>query len=177
LTVPSFGSETGNVLYLIVCAAPPARDTPELVKLLLDDDWDVCVIATPSALDWISVDELESVTGHPVRSRFRRPDEAEFVPRGDAVLVSPVTFNTINKWANGINDTLGLGLLNEALGRQVFVAARPWVNPSLGSHPAFESNCEVLRVAGVLMVNPEDGLDSISHALSNVRRSFNRDQR
>jgi phosphopantothenoylcysteine decarboxylase len=89
--VPSFGSDTGNVLYLIVCAAPPARDTPELVTFLLEDDWDVCVIATPPALDWISVDRLEILTGHPVRSRFRHPDDAEFDPRGDAALVAPAT--------------------------------------------------------------------------------------
>jgi phosphopantothenoylcysteine decarboxylase len=177
LTVPSFGSVAGNVLYLIVCAAPPARDTPELVTFLVEDAWDVCVIATPSALDWISVDELENLTGHPVRSRFRHPDDAEFAPKGDAVLVAPATFNTINKWANGINDTLGLGLLNEALGRQVLVIARPWVNSALGSHPAFEKNCEVLRAAGVLLVNPEGGVDAISDALSKARRSLDRDQR
>jgi hypothetical protein len=29
------------------------------------------------------------------------------------VLVAPVTFNTVNQWAAGINDTLALGLLNE----------------------------------------------------------------
>ncbi len=46
----------------------------------------------------------------------RGPDEAQAEPRGDAVLVVPATFNTINKWAAGMNDTLALGLLNEALG-------------------------------------------------------------
>jgi phosphopantothenoylcysteine decarboxylase len=168
--VPSFVSEAGNVLYLIVCAAPPARDTPELVTLLLEDDWDVCIIATPSALDWIGVDQLEHLTGHPVRSRFRHPDDAEFSPRGDAVLVAPATFNTINKWANGINDTLGLGLLNEAIGRGVFVAARPWVNSALGSHPAFDRNCEVLRAAGVLMMDPEGEVDAVREKLSIARR-------
>jgi hypothetical protein len=32
------------------------------------------------------------------------------------VVVAPATFNTINKWALGIIDTLVLGILNEALG-------------------------------------------------------------
>jgi flavoprotein len=31
-------------------------------------------------------------------------------------VVAPATFNTINKWAQGISDTLALGLLNEATG-------------------------------------------------------------
>jgi Flavoprotein len=35
----------------------------------------------------------------------------------DAIIVAPATFNTINKWAVGISDTLALGLLTEAIGR------------------------------------------------------------
>jgi phosphopantothenoylcysteine decarboxylase len=35
------------------------------------------------------------------------------------------TFNVINNWAQGINDTLALGILNEALGADVPVYAFP----------------------------------------------------
>ena len=107
--MPNFGSETGNVLYLIVCGAPPAADTPQLVKEKQDEGWDVVVIATPHGLQWFDPDEVERLTGHPVRSEFRKPGDPEFGPRGDAVLVAPATFNTINKWALGINDTLRAG--------------------------------------------------------------------
>jgi hypothetical protein len=36
------------------------------------------------------------------------------VPEADAVLAAPLTFNTINKWAAGISDTLALGLLSSS---------------------------------------------------------------
>ncbi len=142
--MPSFGSETGNVLYLIVCGAPPAADTVQLVKEKQAEGWDVCVILTPHGAQWVDVAELEQVTGHEVRSEFRHPTEAQFLPLGDAVLVSPATFNTINKWASGINDTLALGLLNEAVGRGVSVEVQELVNDALSSHPAYKTSRRLL---------------------------------
>jgi phosphopantothenoylcysteine decarboxylase len=136
--MPSFGTNRGDVLCLVVCAAPPARDANRTVALLQAADWDVCVVTTPAALAWIDMPGLHDATGAPVRTELRAPDEPEFVPRGDAVLVAPATFNTINKCAAGVNDSLALGLINEALGTpSVPLALVPWVNPSLSSHPAY----------------------------------------
>jgi phosphopantothenoylcysteine synthetase/decarboxylase len=148
--MPSFGSDTGNVLYLIVCAAPPATRAPEIAKLAADAGWDVSAVVTPAALDWVDVALLADATGHTVRSTYRRPDEPEYQPLGDAILVAPATFNTINKWAAGINDTLALGLLNEALGRKIPTVVCPWLNDALASHPAYQTNTVTLREAGVL---------------------------
>lgn len=152
--MPSFASTAGNVLYLIACGAPPASQLPELIKPLQDDGWDVCLIATPSALQWLDRAELAATTGHPVRSNFRRPDEPEFEPFGNAVLVCPLTFNTLNKWALGINDTLALGLLNEALGRSLPIYALPWVNDALATHPAYEGHRNRLAHSGVTFISP-----------------------
>lgn len=142
--MPSYTDGGGNALYLIACGAPPAAHLLALIQLLQEDAWDVCLIATPAALGWLNADDLAAVTGHPVRSAFRRPDDPEFAPLGDAVLVCPASFNTINKWALGISDTLALGLLNEALGRQVPTLVVPWVNDALAAHPAYRSSLDVL---------------------------------
>ena len=96
--MPSFGSERGDVLYLIVCGAPPARRSVDCVEMLRAGGWEVCAIVTPSGLAWVDVESLGKSTSHPVRTQFRGPDDAEFAPRGDAVLVAPASFNTINKW-------------------------------------------------------------------------------
>ncbi len=156
--MPSFASTPGNVLYLIACGAPPAGHLPELIKALQDDGWDVCLIATPSALHWFDQAELAALTGHPVRSDFRRPDEPEFQPLGNAVLVCPLTFNTLNKWALGINDTLALGLLNEAVGRRVPTYAVPWVNDALAAHPAYDRHRFELDRGGVTLIPPPASL-------------------
>jgi phosphopantothenoylcysteine synthetase/decarboxylase len=152
--MPSFGSATGNVLYLIACAAPPASHLPPLIMAAQETGWDVCLIATPSALAWFDADELAELTGHPVRSDFRRPTEAEIIPLGDAVLLVPGTFNTLNKWAAGINDTLALGLLNEALGREVPIVVLPWVNDALAAHPAYKRTLSTLQLPRVTFVTP-----------------------
>jgi hypothetical protein len=46
------------------------------------------------------------------------------------VLAAPLTFNTINKWASGINDTVGLGPLNEVLSSETTIVAVPCVKPA-----------------------------------------------
>jgi phosphopantothenoylcysteine decarboxylase len=156
--MPSFGSAAGNVLYLIVCAAPPARvATTQIVDAAQHAGWDVVVIATPAAVDWLP-HGLAELTGHPVRTEIRGSDESKPEPLGDAVLVAPATFNTINKWAAGINDTLALGLLNEALGRDVPVAVLPWLNSALRAHPVYDENVTRLSRAGVKVADTE-GID------------------
>lgn len=147
--MPSFDAGPGNVLYLIVCAAPPAAQTAELVKTKQNEGWDVCVIATDMALDWFDPEQVEALTGHEVRHEFRKPGEPSFDPLGNAVLVAPATFNTINKWALGINDSLALGLLNEALGRRVSIEVRPYLNDALASHPAYQRAVKLLADEGV----------------------------
>jgi len=151
--MPSFGSERGNVLYLILCAAPPAQQAGECVDTLQAMGWDVCAITTPAAGAWVDGESLAEATGHPVRAEFRGPDDDEFAPRGDAVLVAPATCNTINKCALGINDNLALGLINEALGSpSVPVTLVPWVNGSLNEHLVYRPNLDRLRSAGAHLV-------------------------
>jgi len=163
--VPSFGSETGNVLYLIVCGAPPAADTARTVKEKQSEGWDVCVIATPHGAQWFDIAEVEELSGHEVRQQFRSPAAPEFGPRGDAVLLTPATFNTINKWALGINDTLALGLLNEAIGRQVPIEVRPAVNEALASHPRYAASLQILYDAKVQFSGASQNEDSSARRL------------
>jgi phosphopantothenoylcysteine synthetase/decarboxylase len=140
------------VLYLIVCAAPRATRTPRLVGLLQGTGWDVCVIATPQALNFIDADELERLTGHPVRSTYKKPDELDVLPPADAMVVCPATFNTMNKWALGIADTLALGLITEAIGTGVKLVAAPSLNDAQEKHPAFVRSVEVLRDCDVTVL-------------------------
>jgi hypothetical protein len=69
-----------------------------------------------AAFQWIDVPALSERTGHPVRSDYKLPGEPDVLPPPDAIIVAPATFNTINKWAAGIADTLALGLVCEGIG-------------------------------------------------------------
>jgi hypothetical protein len=145
-----------RVAYLVVCAAPPARRIGELVELLHQHQWRVCLIPTPTAAaGWIDATDLADRTGLPVRSQPRHPDDPKGLPSASAVLVVPATFNTINKWAAGVSDTFALGVLNEALGLAIPVIVSPYAKPALTAHPAYRRSAETLRNAGAYLTENE----------------------
>ncbi|MDA0632406.1 flavoprotein [Nonomuraea sp. MCN248] len=141
-------TNTGKVLYIIVCAAGPAGDVGKLVTMAQDDGWTVQIVATPNALDFIDVPALEKQTGRPVRSQYRKPGDPK-PPRADAIIVAPATYNTINKFAQGIADTYALGLLAEAPGLGIPMVILPFVNSALAAREPFQRSVETLRVEGV----------------------------
>ncbi|MEV7008874.1 flavoprotein [Streptosporangium sp. NPDC051022] len=140
--------EPGNVLYIVVCAAGAAGDVGRLVTLAQDDGWAVQIVATPPALDFIDVPALERQTGRPVRSQYRKPYEPR-PPRADVIIVAPATYNTINKFAQGIADTYALGLLAEAPGLGIPVVVLPFVNTAFASRDPFRRSVETLRAEGI----------------------------
>lgn len=151
MTTPAPG-----VVYLVVCGAGPATYTGRFVTEARERGWDVCVIATPAALDFIDAEALETRSGHPVKSHYRSPDEPRArasLPRADAVVVAPATYNTVNKWAQGISDTYALGVLAETIGLDLPVVVVPFVNTSLAAHFAFTRSVRELRAAGVRILH------------------------
>ena len=144
-----------RVLHLIVCAAPPSQTITELIDLLHADLWDVYVIATPTAMTWIPQLEIEQQIGRPVLHQQRHPNAPKFLPLAHAIAVVPATFNTINAWASGINDTLALSILNESLSAKVSVFASVYAKEALVSHPAFAEHLRLLRSAGVRFTDVE----------------------
>jgi phosphopantothenoylcysteine synthetase/decarboxylase len=137
------------VLYVIACAAPPAREIERLIVPAQAEGWDVCLLATPSAVKFIDPAALGLRTGHPVRSDYKMPGTADLLPPPDGIIVAPATLNTINKWACGICDTLALGILVEAVGKRLPVVALPFTNVAHAAHPAFAESIGKLRSWGI----------------------------
>ena len=104
------------VLYVVACGGPPAAQLDAFAGFAQQHGWDVCVIATPDGTKFLDAERLAELTGHPVRSQYKQPDDPDVLPPADAFVVAPGTFSTINRLALGISDTLALGLLNEGLG-------------------------------------------------------------
>lgn len=150
-------TSTGKrVLYAIACGAPPTREMSTLIRLAQADGWDVCVVLTPMATNFADVPDLEALTGHPVRSQYKMPGTADVLPPPDAMIVAPATINTINKWAEGISDTLALGLLVEAIGKGLPIVALPFSNRAHAAHPAFARHIAELRSWGVTVLYGDD---------------------
>ncbi|GGY05875.1 flavoprotein [Streptomyces djakartensis] len=145
-------------LYVVVCAAGVAADLSKLITAAQERDWEVGVIATPAAMNgFFDTAAVEAQTGRPIRSAWRAPGEPRPFPAPDAVVVAPATFNTLNKWAAGIADTLALGTLCEAAGLGVPIAVLPCVAEALAAHPAYRESLERLRGMGVRFGEPYAG--------------------
>jgi phosphopantothenoylcysteine synthetase/decarboxylase len=136
------------VLTIVACGAGPAADLPSFVKEAMARGWTVQVVITPSALAFFDADEIEKLTGTPVRGQYSKPG----APRSripDAIIVAPATFNTINQWALGISDAYALGVLAEQTGMGVPVVAVPCVSDGLAARPPFKRSVKALRAEGV----------------------------
>jgi phosphopantothenoylcysteine synthetase/decarboxylase len=150
-----------RVLYLIACAAGPTQHLDQAVELAHGRGWDVCAILTPSAASWWEprMGELEALTGHPVRSRYKLPWEKDALPKADAMLVAPLSCTSLNKWGAGIADTVALGIPSEAVHMGVPVAVMPFFNQAQAAQPAVPRSVETLREQGVRVLLGEDGYE------------------
>lgn len=142
-----------RVVYVIGGAAPPIFDFEQLLQILEQREWQPCPILTPTAADWLQASHMSDIAGQPVRVDRRQPADEDSMPLADAVLVAPLTFNTANKWAAGLNDTLALGLLNELLSETVPIVAAPCVKTALRKHPAYINSCKLLEDCGVKILD------------------------
>jgi phosphopantothenoylcysteine synthetase/decarboxylase len=140
------------VLYVIACGGRPAGQLPEFVRYAQGLGWDVCVIATPDGTKFLDAENLAGLTGHPVRVHYKHPDEPDMLPPPDAFVIAPATFNTINKLAAGISDTLALGLVNDAVSLGLPIIVAPWPSIQLARHPVFPRSIAALREWGVTVI-------------------------
>lgn len=151
-------NHSGRPLTVITCAAGPAIAIGKLVGLALGRGWEVQLVATPPALAFFDPAEMERATGNPVRSQYLKPGEPRsLIP--DAVVVAPATYNTINKWAQGISDTYALGVLAELTGMSVPIVVLPFVNSALTSRTPYQRSIESLRAEGVRILYRADGVE------------------
>ncbi len=139
-----------GILYNIVCAASTAALVPKFVKQAQARGWNVCVITTPQGTKFLDIPLVERLTGYPVRSEYKRPEEPDVLPRADAIVVFPATFNTINN--------LALGILCEYTGLKMPIVTVPCFRTGggLDGHPAFFRSLHMLKDYGVCVLYEPD---------------------
>lgn len=152
---------TDRVLYLLGSAAPPVLNLAPVIERAQAAGWDVCLGLTPAAADWLVDDivDLEALTGHPVRSRHRRPGQADPWPAATVALLAPATLNTINSVALGLTGSFVAGFAVEAIGKRIPLVVMPCVNQALAAHPQFARSVDTLRAADVRVLLGEGGFE------------------
>jgi len=143
---------TERVLYLVVCGAGPASRVEVIVKQAQARGWSVyCLVTAAAATHFLDIPAPAKLTSHQVRITYREAGDQP-LPRADAIVVAPATYNTINKWAAGISDNYVLsqlaGLAGLA-GQGARIVVLPFVNRALAANWVFRASIEELRAAGV----------------------------
>jgi hypothetical protein len=148
-----------TTLYLFGSAAPPVFQVSEVIQEVQGRGWDVCLGLTPTAADWLSdgLEALEHLTGHPVRSRYKRPGEPDVWPRADVILFAPVTANSLNSWALCLTSTFVVGVVAEGIGKGIPTVAMPCVNEAYAAHAQVDRSVNELRAMGVTVLYGEGG--------------------
>ena len=130
-----------------------------LVRPLVERGHTVGVTLTPTAATWLEsanlIDELEGLTGLPVRSAPRLPSEASPHPRPDLYVAAPLSASSVAKLALGIADNQALTSLCENVATTPMVVF-PRVNAAHARQPAWSAHLAALRSVGVRLVYGED---------------------
>jgi len=156
MTASTGSAETFDVAYLVLSGTTTAARGPEILRGLVGLGFPtVIAIPTPNASRVISGRELADVAGAQVVESYFDLAIRPRPPRG-VVLFAPCSFNSLNKLAHGIADSLALSLVAEAIGRRTPVVVAPSLNQPLLDHPEAQASLKKLPGWGVLVVPPID---------------------
>lgn len=148
----NFDPSPGDELFLIVSAGGPVVHIIDRIERELEAGQALSVIATPQAAEWIDHEAVHRLTGRPLYSQMLTPAAPTLTPLGNRVLATPVTLNTLTKWADGHADNLAIGLLCEALGSDIPITAELSLSWQFANHPAAGPAIERLQSAGAELV-------------------------
>ena len=148
-----------NIL-LIICGGISAYKSLEIIRLLKKSGSQVKTILTKSAKEFVTPLSVSSLSQEKVYDDiFSADNEAEMdhisLSRwADAILVAPITANTISKVASGNAEDLASTVLL-ASNKQIFLA--PAMNVRMWEHPSTKENIIKLKNFGYKFIGPEIG--------------------
>ena len=149
-------AERFDVVYLVLSGTTTAARCPEILRELVALGFGtVIALPTPNASRVIARRELADIAGAQVVESYFDLAIRPRPPRG-VVLFAPCSFNSLNKLAHGIADSLALSVAAEAIGRKTPVIVAPSLNQPLLDHPEAQASLRRLPEWGVRIVPPVD---------------------
>lgn len=141
---------TGGIAAYKIC---------ELIRLYKKNDYNVKVIATENAFNFVTELTLATLSQNQVYSdnfdiKEYKPEHISLCDEGDILVLAPATANTISKIANGICDNLLTSIIC-AFNKPVLIA--PAMNTNMWNNPFVQENIKKLSSNGYEFVDPESG--------------------
>ncbi len=153
-------------IALGVTGGVAAYKAAELVRRLQQENFDVEVVMTRGAAEFIRPLTFAALTGHKVIGSIFGTDAGEpanvesaiehiaVAQRIDLLLIAPATADILARMAAGIADDF---LSTLYLAAKVPVVVAPAMNVNMWDHPATQENVARLRERGVRVVDPDEG--------------------
>jgi phosphopantothenoylcysteine decarboxylase / phosphopantothenate---cysteine ligase len=143
-----------------------AYKAAELARALMERGFTVDVIMTRAAEEFIRPLTFAALTGRKVHTHLFSAasaddtlasaiDHIRLAQENQLLVVAPATADLLAKFANGLADDL---LATTYLAFTGTVVLAPAMNTNMWNHPATQSNMQVLRARGHVIVEPDEGL-------------------
>lgn len=137
-----------------------AYKAPDLVRRLVERGADVQVVMTPGALEFVTANTFQAVSGRTVRTDLwdaaaeAAMGHIELARWADAVVIAPATADFIARLAHGLADDL---LSTLCLATSAPITLAPAMNRLMWSNPATQANVRLLESRGVCILGPAVG--------------------
>jgi len=157
---------TRKTVIVGVTASIAAYKACEIVNLLRKNLFDVRVILTKDALEFVTPLTLQTLSGNKVLTDMFEPSErwnpvhTSLADNASLILIAPATANVIGRLANGICDDL-LTCVTYASKAPVLIA--PAMNENMYNHRIVMKNIAKLKKIGYSFVGPVKGRLACGH--------------
>ena len=150
-------------VILAITGGIAAYKSALLARLLVKEGFEVRVIMTQGAQQFITPLTLQALTGNEVHTELLDTEaeagmgHIELAKWADLVLIAPASANTLARLAMGMADDL---LATVCLATSAPVMIAPAMNQQMWAHPAVQLNVQTLSDIGYEMIEPDSGVQA-----------------
>jgi phosphopantothenoylcysteine decarboxylase/phosphopantothenate--cysteine ligase len=147
-------------ILLGVTGSIAAYKAAELARLMMKKGWDVWVVMTACATQYVGPLTFRALTGHPVaHGSFAELEQETYTHLGlsegaAAMVVAPCSAQTLARLAHGFADDV---LSCAALSLQAPLLVAPAMNVRMWKNPAVQDNVAKLKKRGATVIGPDAG--------------------
>jgi phosphopantothenoylcysteine decarboxylase len=147
------------VIILGVSGSIAAYKAADLASQMVKREWEVHVVMTPRAAEFITPLTLHTLSRNPVVMSFFsssaewKPGHIALADRASLLLVAPATANTIAELAHGLASN---ALTEIALATRAPLLLAPAMNGKMWEHAATQHNVATLRARGAKIIGPQE---------------------
>jgi len=142
----------GKNIYYVVTGASKARCAGSIIREIIKEGANIFTIPTKSGEKFIDLKALENIEKNIIKKDW---NEKIKLPKEDAVLIAPCTFNTLNAIAQGRADSYCLCLVASAIGNKSPIFIAPSMNESLWNNPIVLESIKKLELLGCRVIWPK----------------------